>query len=118
MAQPPYLGPNPEPGTVAASVSRADTRTKPLADADLLTLAKKRFRSASERESKVRAEMLEDQRFRAAHQWPSHIKAEREMDGRPCLTINRLPVFIRQVTNQQRQSKPAITINPVDSGSD
>ena len=62
--------------------------------------------------------MRDDQRFRDADQWPANIKADRDSDQRPCLTINRLPIFIRQVTNQQRQSRPAIQINPVDSSSD
>lgn len=119
MPDTPYLGPNPEPGTVAARTS--STQGVPQqgdAEAALLLLAKKRFQAVAQREARMRAEMQEDQRFRASEQWPLAVKAERELDGRPCLTINRLPVFIRQVTNQQRQSKPAITINPVDSGSD
>lgn len=118
MAQSPSLGPNPEPGTVAASVAYADTRPKALPDAELLLLAKTRFHTVAVREARMRANMLDDQKFRASFQWPDNIKAERDMDQRPCHTINRLPVFIRQVTNQQRQMKPAITINPVDSGSD
>lgn len=117
--QPPNLGPNPEKGTVAASVERGHGRVSaPGDDAALLLQAKKRFQTAASREAKLRNEMLLDQRFRNAEHWPTTVKAEREMDGRPCLTVNRLPTFIRQVTNQQRQSKPAIVINPVDSGSD
>jgi len=42
----------------------------------------------------------------------------RELEGRPCLTINRLPAFIRQVVNDARQNKPAIAVHPVDSGAD
>ena len=46
------------------------------------------------------------------------MRKEREDDGRPCLTINKLPAFIRQVVNDARQNKPAITVQPVDSGAD
>jgi len=113
------LGPNPERGTVAAQTTHSARVEPPKGDDSLLLLqAKKRFRASAEREAKMRAHMLDDQKFRAADQWPMQVRAERDMDGRPCITINRLPVFIRQVTNQQRQSKPAIIINPVDSGSD
>lgn len=112
---------NREAGTVEVQTTRAAERAPKAvstADALLLLQAKKRFRSSAEREAAMRARQLDDQQFRASNQWPLAVRAEREADGRPCITINRLPVFIRQVTNQQRQSKPAITINPVDSGSD
>jgi len=44
--------------------------------------------------------------------------AERQAEGRPCLTINRLPAFIRQVVNDARQNKPAIVCHPVGDGAD
>ena len=46
------------------------------------------------------------------------IKAQRQLDGRPCLTINKLPQYILQVTNEQRQQRPAIQVNPVGDGAD
>lgn len=55
---------------------------------------------------------------RLGEQWPERIRRDRELEGRPCLTINRLPAFIRQVVNDARQNKPAITTHPVDSGAD
>jgi hypothetical protein len=62
---------------------------------------------------------LEDFRFaRLGEQWPDKIRKQREDEGRPCLTINRLPSFIRQVVNDSRQNKPSITVHPVDSGAD
>lgn len=61
----------------------------------------------------------DDFRFaRLGEQWPSKIKAARQEAGRPCLTINRMPSFLRQVTNQARQSKPGIRTSPVDNGAD
>lgn len=51
--------------------------------------------------------------FLAGEQWPAHIKAQREREGRPCLTFNRLPTFLRQVTNDQRQNKAGIKVHPV-----
>lgn len=51
-------------------------------------------------------------------QWPDKIKKDRELSGRPCLTINRMPAFIRQVVNDARLNKPSIKCHAVDSGSD
>jgi hypothetical protein len=62
---------------------------------------------------------LEDLRFsRLGDQWPEAVKKARERDGRPCLTINRQPAFMRQVVNDARQNKPTIRVMPVGSGSD
>ena len=37
---------------------------------------------------------------------------------RPCLTINPLPTYLHQITNDQRQNKPSIKVHPVDDGAD
>jgi hypothetical protein len=83
-----------------------------------LALARKRWRQSADHEAELRKEMLDDLRFYNAEQWPDNIKLDRVLDGRPCLTINRLPQFVRQVLNQARQQRPAIQYNPVDSGAD
>jgi hypothetical protein len=83
-----------------------------------LRIACERFKLAAEAEQKTRREALDDLKFRAGEQWPSDIQTSRGLDGRPCLTINRLPPIIRQVTNEQRQQRPSINVNPVGSGSD
>jgi hypothetical protein len=83
-----------------------------------LRIAIERFKLASEAEQKTRRDALDDLKFRAGEQWPSDIMTSRGLDGRPCLTINRLPPIIRQITNEQRQQRPSINVNPVGSGSD
>lgn len=65
-----------------------------------------------------RAEQMDDLAFLAGDQWDEKAKRAREMDGRPCLTINKLPTFIHQVTNDQRQNVCSIKVSPVDSGAD
>lgn len=80
--------------------------------------AKDRFKLASEAETEQRSEALEDLKFRVGDQWPFEVKSRREQDGRPCLTINRIPQFLRSVTNEQRQNRPAIQINPVGDDAD
>lgn len=65
------------------------------------------FRQSKECWADNRARYVEDVTFaRLGEQWPEKVKAEREKDGRPCLTINKLPAFIRQVVNDARQNKP------------
>lgn len=86
---------------------------------EILKDARAAFELAREREAENRREALDDIRFaRLGEQWPEKVRRERELDGRPCLTINRLPAFIRQVVNDARQNKPAIICHPVDSGAD
>jgi len=59
-----------------------------------------------------------DLAFLAGDQWPEQVRREREAEGRPMLTINRLPQFLRQVTNDIRQADIAIKAAPVDDNSD
>ena len=86
-------------------------------DEDTLTEARESFKAISEAEQKNRNNWVSDVRFaRLGEQWPAAVKNQREKDGRPCLTINRLPAFIRQVTNDARMNKPAISCHPVADG--
>jgi hypothetical protein len=48
-------------------------------------------------------------------QWPDTIRRDRELAGRPVLTINRLPQFVRQVTGDLRKMNPAIKVIAADS---
>jgi hypothetical protein len=87
-----------------------------MADKDIIEEALEHFRRAEEAEQENRNNWLDDFKFaRLGEQWPSEAKRQRELEGRPCLTINRLPSFIRQVTNDARQNKPSIKCHPVDS---
>jgi Phage P22-like portal protein len=83
-----------------------------------IATARKRWRQSAQYESELRRDMLDDLRFYNSEQWPDNIKLDRVLDGRPCLTINRLPQFVRQVLNQARQQRPAIQYNPIDNGAD
>jgi hypothetical protein len=88
-------------------------------DDDLLSEGKEAFEQASDAESENRTDYIDDLRFaRLAEQWPDLVKQQRQRDGRPCLTVNRLPSFIRQVVNDARQNKPSIKVHPVDSQAD
>lgn len=90
-----------------------------MSDDEILSEAREAFALAADAEAENRREALDDLRFaRLGEQWPERVRCERELEGRPCLTINRLPAFIRQVVNDARQNKPAIAVHPVDSGAD
>lgn len=93
------------------------TKAETKANDDILDAAKADFKRASEHEEDMRAQWLEDVKFaRIGEQWPEAVRQQREKEGRPCLTINRLPAFIRQVTNDARQNKPSIKVHPVGDG--
>ena len=90
-----------------------------MADDDLLKEAKDAFSEASDASDHNRQTAIDDVRFaRLGEQWPEAVMKQREKEGRPCLTINKLPAFIRQVVNDARQNKPAIKVHPADSGAD
>lgn len=63
-----------------------------------------------------RAMGLDDLAFVKGDQWDPVIQAQRTRDLRPCLTINKLPTFLHQVTNSQRQNVPSIKVHPVSDG--
>jgi len=90
-----------------------------MTDEQLLSDAKDAFALCEEAEAENRAEALDDLRFaKLGEQWPEHVRLQRIKDGRPCLTINRQPAFIRQVVNEARQNRPSIKVHPVDSLAD
>ena len=90
-----------------------------MSDDDILKEAREAFERAADAEAENRRDALDDLKFaRLGEQWPEAIRRERDLDGRPCLTINRLPAFIRQVVNDARQNKPAIVVHPVDDAAD
>lgn len=86
---------------------------------DLLSQGKRAFQRCQDAESDNRLTALSDIRFsQLGEQWPDAIRKQREMEGRPCLTINKLKAFIRQVVNDARQNKPSIKVHPVDDNAD
>ena len=69
-------------------------------------------------DSMNRAEALQDIKFAAGDQWPVEIQNSRNVEARPCLTINKIDAYIRQVTNQQRQQRPRIKVHAVNNLAD
>lgn len=90
-------------------VAKAKEQNKKIIDEAL-----ERFKLISDAENDVRKEAQIDLKFKAGIQWEDNISATRRSESRPCLTINRLPQFIRQVTNEQRMNRPAIRVSATD----
>lgn len=84
---------------------------------DIIEDACKRMKLAVDADRENRLAALDDMRNMTGEQWPEKIKADREAANRPCLTINRLPQFLRQVTGDLRNMNPAINILPADDQS-
>ena len=96
---------------------------------ELLDVARKRLRMASDAYSNTRQDELDDLKFAAGSsdnqwQWPADVLATRgsvqgqTVNARPCLTINKLPQHIKQVTNDQRQNRPSGKVIPADDKAD
>nr|BFD63167.1 hypothetical protein BdHM001_18480 [Bdellovibrio sp. HM001] len=85
---------------------------------DLLKVARDRFKLSEEAFDKTRQLAKEDLEFKAGIQWDEQMRRNREALKRPCLTINRIPQFTRQITNDQKQNRPSIRVLPVDDGAD
>ena len=65
-----------------------------------------------------RKRYVEDLRFASGDQWHDKDRKAREDEGRPCLTVDKLSQYIKQVVNDSRQNRPGIKVRPVDSGAD
>ena len=91
-----------------------DGKALPDKEADaILEEARARFKLAIEAESENRKSALDDLKFLNGEQWSD--EAAKLRKGRPQLTINRLPQFVRQVVNEQRKTRPAIDVIAADS---
>ena len=98
-------------------------------DSDILATARSRLDMAMSALSDSRSDENDDLKFYAGSpdnqwQWPADVLATRgavqgqTINARPCLTINKLPQHVRQVTNDQRQNRPGAKVIPVDDNAD
>jgi hypothetical protein len=103
--------------------------TTPDEQSDVLATMRYRFQMAMSAYSESREDELDDLRFMAGSpdnqwQWPADVLATRgsvqgqTINARPCLTINKLPQHVKQVTNEQRQNRPSGKVIPADDKGD
>jgi len=76
------------------------------------------LRQAAEADTTNRAEALDDVKFAAGDQWPVEIQNSRNLEARPCLTINKIDAYVRQICNQQRQQRPRIKCQGMNNETD
>ena len=85
----------------------------------LLTEAKERLEKAYSADIVNRDRMESDFAFVMGDgQWREVDRIAREAAGKPCLTLNRMPQFLRRVTAQVRNLNPAIRVTPGDGAAD
>jgi hypothetical protein len=65
-----------------------------------------------------RQEALEDLKFGAGDQWPVTLQNSRNLESRPCITVNKVDNYCRQVSNQQRQQRPRIKVHATNTHED
>ena len=98
-------------------MSARDDKPAPAADdAAVIEECIHRMHISVTADSENRAQAMDDLRFKNGEQWDPAVKAQRVRDQRPCLTMNKLPTFVHQVTNAQRQAVPSINVHPVSDG--
>jgi len=103
--------------------------SKPDSKEDRLSTMRSRMTMAVGALGVSREAELDDLRFMAGsadnnYQWPNDVLSSRgssqgmTINARPCLTINKLPQHVRQVTNEQRQNRPTGKVIPADDNAD
>jgi hypothetical protein len=85
---------------------------------DFVRKALAKYERAYDKEQSNIIAAYEDLEFRIGEQWPIEVKRQREADGRPCLTVNKIPAFVQQITGDIRLMRPSIKVVGVDSRSD
>lgn len=79
---------------------------------------RERIQDSHDHDKDNRREAAIDLQFLAGDQWPETVRRQRDTAGRPMLTFNRLGQFVRQVSNEIRQSDLSIKVVPEDDDSD
>lgn len=98
-------------------------------DEELLKTLRVRLDGAIRTFASTRESELDDLKFYAGSpdnkwQWPADVMSSRNnaqgqlITARPCLTLNRLPQHVKQVTNDQRQNRPSGKVIPADDNAD
>src|SRR5262249_13918410 len=83
--------------------------------------AKDRFDRCQKWEHDARARWMDDYKFANAdayngYQWPNEIRRARDVDERPCLTINKVRQHNLMIKNDAKKNKPAIKIRGTGNG--
>ena len=88
-----------------------------MTDDEITTEAKDRFELAAKWEAEAHQRFIADTKFTYGDddngwQWHGKMSADRERDGRPHLTINKVRQHVLQIVNDARQNKVSIKVAP------
>lgn len=98
-----------------AVIDRDDPTPTTLFGDPVVEEARKRWDRCAEFESMWRTKFLDDLKFANAdsdngYQWPNSIRRSRDVENRPCLTMNIIRQHNLQIVNQARQNKSSVKI--------
>lgn len=85
-------------------------------DKAILDRAQERWDEGYQADKDNRERGVEALRFLVGDQWDDQVIKDRE--GRPVITINKLPQFLRRVVNEQRMARPGIKIRGAGEDAD
>ncbi len=86
---------------------------------DFMKTMRDNYDRARQREHENIIEAYLDLGFRCGDaQWDATAYNERTTERRPCMVVNIIPQFVRQVTGDIRQMKPGLKVVPVDDNAD
>lgn len=101
----------------------ADPRPGPqtLSGDPIVEEARRFFNRAAEWEADARGRFVEDVKFANGdsdngYQWPNSLRRQRDIDDRPCLTMNVVRQHNLQIINQAAQAKSQIKVLPLGGG--
>lgn len=76
------------------------------------------LRQCTDMDGPNRSDGLSDLKFGYGEQWSATDVQQRQLSSRPCLTINEVDAYCKQITNNQRQQRPRIKVHPVNDLAD
>jgi hypothetical protein len=90
-------------------------------DSKIIEEAKRRFKKCEEWESEARTHYKDDMKFAEGDpdngwQWNADYASNRQRNGSPSLTLNKVREHNLQIVNDARQNKPQIRVQPVSDG--
>src|SRR5580658_209993 len=88
------------------------------ADTQIIDEAKYRFKRGQDWEGGFLKLYNEDVKFANGDsdngwQWPDNIKRDRDVNNRPCLTVNKTKMHVLLLANEARQNPPQPKVKPV-----
>ena len=85
-------------------------------DEELLKEAHQRYTMARDYWHDNRKNAKDDMEFLNGNHWPENVKNVRK--DRPCLVVDKISQYVRQIVNDGRQNRPAVKVRPIDDNGD